>query len=711
MANYKISELGNTTVITDDDFFPVVDSGSSTTQRVDAQVVKEYMTGSVVNSLSASVLSGSDTYTTTLTSSYTTGSDAKLTTLSASFVTGSDAKLTTLSASFVTGSDAKLTSLTASSIEVDTIIAREYHTEVVSASIIYESGSTKFGDDSLDTHQFTGSILAGVVSGTTANFTTLNGNLDWSNVQSVPTEIANAAGTASNNTFVGVNTFNTHYVTASQGVTGSDGKFTTLSASYVTGSDAKFTSVSGSFAGNGSQITNITASNIDNFTADVRSQFTAGTNITINNGEISSSADTSLAADNTFTGINTFNQTITGSITGSVAEFTNLSGNLDWSYIVNEPTFLESNQVITLSGDATGSGATSIAIGDVTASFIKAGTDGSNLTSLTASQLSNFTNDVRAQFTAGTNITINNGQISASGGGTPGGANYSVQFNSGSSFSGSSDLTYNYDTSTLSGTIAEFSAITSSNHNSQSPAVFVNSAGVTGTTSAFTLQTDTSVTGYLFSLKRSTTEQMYVRYDGYTYIGDTLAVRNALLLSTPTFGSTQIASYRNYLKNARFIASGSSTVSAVRIGSENNSSTEKLLSVGRNLYNASPVDVVDVYGNGNVDVSGSLIANVRVSGSVASPISATSYTLSSADRGKTLLFSSSATQDITCSSGLDVGYNCTFVQMGSGQLILSGASGVELLNRQSHTGSAGQYAAVSVIVVDTDKIIIAGDTV
>ena len=263
----------------------------------------------------------------------------------------------------------------------------------------------------------------------------------------------------------------------------------------------------------------------------------------------------------------------------------------------------------------------------------------------------------------------------------------------------------------MSGTIAEFSAITSSNHNSQSPAVFVNSAGVTGTTPAFSFKTDSSVSGYLFELRNNTQQALWVRYDGYTYIGDTLAVRNALLLSTPTLGSTQIASYRNYLKNARFIASGSSTVSAVRIGSENNSSNEKLLSVGRNLYNASPVDVMDVYGNGNVDVSGSLIANVRVSGSVASPISATSYTLSSADRGKTLLFSSSATQDITCSSGLDVGYNCTFVQMGSGQLILSGASGVELLNRQSHTGSAGQYAAVSIVVVDTDKIIIAGDTI
>jgi len=38
------------------------------------------------------------------------------------------------------------------------ITAQEFHTEFVSASIIYESGSTKFGDTSDDTHIFSGSI-------------------------------------------------------------------------------------------------------------------------------------------------------------------------------------------------------------------------------------------------------------------------------------------------------------------------------------------------------------------------------------------------------------------------------------------------------------------------------------------------------------------------------------------------------------------------
>ena len=39
------------------------------------------------------------------------------------------------------------------------ITAQEFHTEFVSASITFESGSTKFGDTADDTHQFTGSLL------------------------------------------------------------------------------------------------------------------------------------------------------------------------------------------------------------------------------------------------------------------------------------------------------------------------------------------------------------------------------------------------------------------------------------------------------------------------------------------------------------------------------------------------------------------------
>lgn len=64
--------------------------------------------------------------------------------------------LTNISASNLTASNALVSG---DLVITGKLTAAEYHTQVVSASIIYQSGSTKFGDSSDDTHQFTGSVL------------------------------------------------------------------------------------------------------------------------------------------------------------------------------------------------------------------------------------------------------------------------------------------------------------------------------------------------------------------------------------------------------------------------------------------------------------------------------------------------------------------------------------------------------------------------
>jgi hypothetical protein len=48
--------------------------------------------------------------------------------------------------------------VTGSAVITGRLTAQEFYTEFVSASIIYESGSTKFGDTLDDTHKFTGSL-------------------------------------------------------------------------------------------------------------------------------------------------------------------------------------------------------------------------------------------------------------------------------------------------------------------------------------------------------------------------------------------------------------------------------------------------------------------------------------------------------------------------------------------------------------------------
>jgi len=131
-------------------------------------------------------------------------------------------------------------------------------------------------------------------------------------------------------TFTGINTFQNAITGSSALFTGSLNVSTSISASQITGS----------FSGSGALINNITASNINNFTSDVRNQFTAGANISIdyNTGIITASAGTTdlsayaksadvtssfarLTASNTFTA----DQTITGSIYVSGSSYYDVS--------------------------------------------------------------------------------------------------------------------------------------------------------------------------------------------------------------------------------------------------------------------------------------------------------------------------------------------------------------------------------------------------
>ena len=106
------------------------------------------------------------------------------------------------------------------------ITAQEFHTEYVSASIIYESGSTKFGDTLDDIHSFTGSLqvngsITGSLFGTASNsdFSTtssyidplfisasvvalgLSGASEWDEVQNKPSGLVSSSAQTIANLF------------------------------------------------------------------------------------------------------------------------------------------------------------------------------------------------------------------------------------------------------------------------------------------------------------------------------------------------------------------------------------------------------------------------------------------------------------------------------------------------------------------------------
>jgi predicted acyltransferase (DUF342 family) len=101
-------------------------------------------------------------------------------TVTAAAISGSWQSQNFISASqtfLATGQRSGSAAITGSLTVTGTITAQEFHTEFISSSIIYESGSTQFGNTSDDTHSFTGTIS---VSGSGVGHITASGNISAS---------------------------------------------------------------------------------------------------------------------------------------------------------------------------------------------------------------------------------------------------------------------------------------------------------------------------------------------------------------------------------------------------------------------------------------------------------------------------------------------------------------------------------------------------
>jgi len=116
------------------------------------------------------------------------------------------------------------------------------------------------------------------------------------------------------------------------------------------------------------------------------------------------------------------------------------------------------------------------------------------------------------------------------------------------------------------------------------------------------------------------------------------------------------------------------------------------------------------YTTGNVSTTGALTgANTStssISGFTANVATiATAYNLSAADNGKIIQTTNAAAITVTIPTGLPTGFNCTFVQMGTGQITFSGT----YLNRSGFTKTASQYALVSIMHLGNNTIIVSGE--
>ena len=110
--------------------------------------------------------------------------------------------------------------------------------------------------------------------------------------------------------------------------------------------------------------------------------------------------------------------------------------------------------------------------------------------------------------------------------------------------------------------------------------------------------------------------------------------------------------------------------------------------------------------SGTVDLGGNKLEDFDAS---INDQTGTTYTLVAGDNGKVVVLNNASAVTVTVPSGLGVGFNCSFVQKGAGQVSFS-ASGTTVNNRQSHTKISGQYGVASVVAYAADTFILAGDT-
>ena len=88
----------------------------------------------------------------------------------------------------------------------------------------------------------------------------------------------------------------------------------------------------------------------------------------------------------------------------------------------------------------------------------------------------------------------------------------------------------------------------------------------------------------------------------------------------------------------------------------------------------------------------------------------TTYTIQAIDNGKVITASNASAITITIPDTLAAEFSCTVIQIGAGQVTFAGSGSMTLRNRQTHTKTAGQYAAASLYVYATNNVLLGGDT-
>jgi len=243
--------------------------------------------------------------------------------------------------------------ISGSLIVTDTITAQQFNIEFISSSVIYESGSTKFGDSADDTHQFTGSLsVLGTISGSLVLPTgILSSSTQFNALTGTSASFATTASAATSITFT---PSSASFATTSSAATSIT--FTPGTASFATTS---------SFAQNAQVLNNTssavfatTGSNSFNGTQTITGSLLLTTDIVVFSGSFTTSGSFAISGSLGVTG------GITGSLLGSSSFATTASAATSITFTPSSASFSTTSSFAT-----TASAANSITFTPASASF------------------------------------------------------------------------------------------------------------------------------------------------------------------------------------------------------------------------------------------------------------------------------------------------------------------------------------------------------
>jgi len=113
---------------------------------------------------------------------------------------------------------------------------------------------------------------------------------------------------------------------------------------------------------------------------------------------------------------------------------------------------------------------------------------------------------------------------------------------------------------------------------------------------------------------------------------------------------------------------------------------------------------------GNISATGyvSAASGYRVTSAAINAQTATGYTLVSTDNGKIITFDGAATHTLRIPTSLDIGFNATIIQLGTGQVTCTGLAGVTLNCYASGNKILGQHGSASVLCYASNVYNLAG---